>query len=295
MINKRQFDILIYLLANDKYVSQRNLAKALGVSLGTVNNHLKKLTKMNYVYKGYITEDGKKALKPYKVERAIFIAADLGSRLLPVTFDIPKPLIIVKGIRIIDTVLDAVLKAGITEIYVVRGYLSENFDILLDKYPMIKFIDNKIYSETNNISSALMVKDKFKNAYVFEGNLLLYNEEIITPYQYSSNYLGIPIERTDSWCLKTKRGRVIGMCLGGENCYKMVGISYWTKIDGEKFEKHIEEVYRSPGGKQRYWEQVILDYNIESYDVSIRKCSFNDIEVLDTFRELQEIDSKYSL
>ncbi|GHV54806.1 hypothetical protein AGMMS49579_16110 [Spirochaetia bacterium] len=58
--------------------------------------------------------------------------------------------------RTIDTLLDVVIAAGINEIYIVRGYLGEQFDQLLYKYPSIRFVENPLYNETNNISSALL-------------------------------------------------------------------------------------------------------------------------------------------
>lgn len=295
MITKRQFDILIYLLERNKYTSQRKLAREIEISLGTINNDLKELTELAYVCEGKITAEGIVALRPYKVERAIFIAAGFGSRLVPITLNTPKPLIRVNGKRIIETMLDAVLRAGIEEIYIVRGYLADNFDILLKDYPMIKFIDNLSYNEANNISSAMAVRELFGNSYVFDGDLILYNQDLVSPYQYSSNYLGIPKERTDDWCLKTRNGKVTGMHLGGRNCYHMFGVSYWTKEDGAKFKKHIQEVYYSPGGKERYWDQVILDYHIDEYDVTVRECSHSDIVEIDTFRELKELDSTYDV
>ena len=45
-----------------------------------------------------------------KVRRAIIMAAGLGNRLRPVTLKIPKPLIKVNGIRMIDSVIDALHK-----------------------------------------------------------------------------------------------------------------------------------------------------------------------------------------
>lgn len=80
----------------------------------------------------------------------------------------PKPLIRVKGKRIIDSLLDAVIAAGIEEIYIVRGYLSEQFDQLLYKYPMIKYIENPAYNEANNISSIVCANYLLRNAYVLE-------------------------------------------------------------------------------------------------------------------------------
>lgn len=86
------------------------------------------------------------------------MAAGFGSRLVPVTLNTPKPLILVHGKKIIETLLDAVIEAGIQDITIVRGYLGEQFDVLLKKYPMIKFVSNPIYNESNNISSAYAIK-----------------------------------------------------------------------------------------------------------------------------------------
>ena len=84
-------------------------------------------------------------LEPYRVKRAVFIAAGFGLRMAPITLNTPKPLVRVKGVRIIDRLIDACLAADIQEIYIVRGYLGEQFDQLLAKYPMLKFIDNDLY------------------------------------------------------------------------------------------------------------------------------------------------------
>ena len=62
-----------------------------------------------------------------KVERAIIMAAGIGKRMQPVTLQTPKPLVEVRGVRMIDTVIQGLHHNGITEIYVVTGYLKEQF------------------------------------------------------------------------------------------------------------------------------------------------------------------------
>lgn len=295
MITKRQFEILTHLEKHRVYTTQRNLAKELKVSLGAINKDVQELFELGYVNDGKITKDGLKALKPYQVEKAVFIAAGFGSRMVPITLNTPKPLVRVNGERIIDSLLDAVLDAGIEEIYIVRGYLSEQFDQLLYKYPMIKFIENPVYNETNNISSAMAAKHLFKNAYIFEADLLLYNKKLISKYQYSSNYLGVPVARTDDWCFITKNEIIVEFKLGGRNGYHMFGVAYLNKADGEKFVNHIQAVYESPGGKERFWDQVILDYHLDDYNINVRDCLFEDIVEIDTFRELIELDSTYDV
>ncbi|MDE5548298.1 MAG: NTP transferase domain-containing protein, partial [Clostridia bacterium] len=122
---------------------------------------------------GKATAEQLAALQPYRVKRAIFLAAGLGSRMAPLTLHTPKPLVTVNGTRIIDTLLKAVVKAGIEEIYLVRGYLKEQFEVLKKDYPQIEFLDNLDYDKANNISSAFRVGELLENAYVFESDLVL--------------------------------------------------------------------------------------------------------------------------
>ena len=139
-LTRKQFDILVALAEAGATLKQRELEKATGYSLGTINRTIKELIEAGLVSDGTITGDGLAALEPYRAKRAIFIAAGFGTRLVPITLNTPKPLVRVHGVRIIDRLIDACLEAGIEEIYVVRGYLAELFDQLLYKYPMIKFL-----------------------------------------------------------------------------------------------------------------------------------------------------------
>ncbi|MBR3143414.1 MAG: winged helix-turn-helix transcriptional regulator, partial [Clostridiales bacterium] len=146
-LTRKQFDVLVKMAEGNPQLTQRDLEKLTGHSLGTVNRVIKELTDAGFVSNGTVTASGMNALEPYRAKRAVFIAAGFGSRLVPITFNTPKPLVRVQGKRIIDTLLDAVLEAGIEEIYVTRGYLAEQFDQLLYKYPMIKFFENPVYNE----------------------------------------------------------------------------------------------------------------------------------------------------
>lgn len=295
MLTKKEFNALTLMERTGKSFSQRELSEALGVSLGTANKLSKELHDKQLCDGGHITDGGLAALEPYRVQRAVFIAAGFGNRLVPITFNTPKPLVRVHGTRIIDTLLDAVAAAGIPEIVIVRGYLGEQFDQLLYKYPNIKFVENPVYNEANNISSAVCVRYLLKNAYVLEADLVLKNRALIRKYEYESNMLGIPVGRSDDWCLMTDGSGVITQeTVGGLNCHQMVGISFWSEADGGKLAGDLDEVYRSPGGKERYWEQVPLVYKKENYSVHVRECSFEDITEIDTFNELKQIDKLYA-
>ena len=296
-LTRKQFDVLEVLATNSESLTQRQLEEKTGHSLGTVNRVLKELAELGYVENSTITNAGVNALEPYRAKRAIFIAAGFGTRLVPITFNTPKPLVRVHGVRIIDRLIDACLQAGINEIYIVRGYLGELFDQLLYKYPMIKFLENPVYNEANNISSSLVARYMLSNAYVFEADLLISNPKIIKKYHYTSDFLGIKKERSDDWCFKVKDGIIQEEKVGGEgdDIWQMVGISYWNEVDGHKLSQDIQDVYQSPGGKERYWEQVPLVYRKEHYAVEVCECHDEDIVEIDTFKELKAIDKTYDV
>ena len=293
MLTRKQFDILEALIDSKGKKSQRELSEQTGISLGSVNNVLKELDELSYVQNNKITQKGVEVMQQYRVKRAVIIAAGFGARMVPITLNTPKPLVRVKGSRIIDSALDALKEAEIEEVYIIRGYLSEQFDQLLYKYPNIKFIENPMYNEANNLSSIVCAGDLLQNAYVIEADLLVYNKKLIKKYQYASNYLGIPVKRTDDWCISLTGDYISKLAIGGENCYQMVGISYWTKEDGKKLFTDARQVFNSPGGKERYWDQVPLEYCIKNYKVEVRKCSFDDIIEIDTFKELKQLDETY--
>lgn len=291
-----QFEVLTTIEGNEKKLSQRDIAKETKLSLGTINKVISELLENKLIDKdNAITQNGLKVLEPYRVKRAIFLAAGFGSRLVPITLNTPKPMVLVNGKRIIETLLEAVVKAEIEEIYIITGYLSEQFEILKKKYPQIKFVENNMYNEANNISSAYLVRNLIKNAYVLESDLYLYNPKLIRKYEYHSNFLGYYVDRSDDWCIEVKNGIITKEKVGGINCYQMVGISYYDENDGQSIEKDMEKVFNSPGGKEKYWEQVILDVCKKNYNIYLRECQKEDIIEIDTFNELKAIDKTYDV
>ena len=300
-INKNQFEILCFIeREGGRKVSQLEIADEVHFSLGLVNKVLSELTQAGLISVSeqkelQVTRQGLDALEPYRVKRAVILAAGFGSRMVPITLNTPKPLVRIHGKMIVETVLDAIVKAGIPEIVLVRGYLGEQFDVLKHKYPSIEFLYNPLFNEANNISSAWIAKDLFRNAYVCEADLLLKNPGLIRKYEYCSNYLGQYKDYTDDWCFTVKRGIIRELQVGGTDCYHMYGISYWNREDGAKLSEDIDKVYKMPGGKEKYWDEVALRVCMKNYKVEVRPCFEGDIVEIDTFSELKKIDSVYDL
>ncbi len=299
-LERHEFDFLTYLEKQGRgQYSLRKMADDLTISLNNVQKYLKELNDRNYINifadgSIEISEKGLKALEPYRVRKAIILAAGFGSRLAPVTLDTPKSLVKVNGERIIDTLLDALVAKGITNITIVRGYKKEQFDALLEKYSTIRFIDNPEYNITNNISSAVCAADLIDRCYICEADLYITNPDVINKYEYQSNYLGAKVSETDDWCFKKINGAVADYQMGGTDCYQAFGISYWNSEDAEKLKADLRKVYASRGGKENLWEIVPLRIMKKKYHLEVRKCHKSDIIEIDNFIELIAADSSYA-
>ncbi len=232
-------------------------------------------------------------LEPYRVKRAIIIAAGFGSRMVPITYKTPKPLVLVNGVRIIDTLLDALTAADISDINIVIGYKKEQFLDLLKKYPNLNFIENDLYDKTNNISSIYKALDLLDNTYICEADLILSNKKIIRKYQFNTNYLGFYVDKTSDWCFKTTDSIITKTSsIGGDECYQMIGISYWSPNDSKMLKRDLKELFEI-GNTHLYWDNVALTERKENYKIKLRKCLKSDVVEIDTFDELCAIDSTY--
>ena len=295
------FEFLAYIEKNGrKAYSIRELADNLCISGTVISNCVGTAVNQGWIFQKSqemeITDSGLSALEPYRVKRAIILAAGFGSRMMPATSDRPKPMVTVNGVRIIDTLLDALVSAGITDITIIGGYRYDKLCELQRKYPFIKLIENKEYDRTNNISSAMLALDAlYDGCYFCEADLYITNPDIITKYQYASNILGSYSLETDDWSFKMVNGYLDDYKKGNTYCYNYYGISYWTQADCLKLKRDFTEVYNDPkGGKDYFWEFVPFVLRHETYNVEIRQCRKQDIMEIDNYYELAQLDPTYA-
>ena len=231
----------------------------------------------------------------HTVKRAIIMAAGKGTRMRPVTLTTPKPLVKINGRRMIDTVIEALHKNGITEIYIVVGYLKEQFAVLTKEYNNITLIENPYYDTCNNISSLYVARNFIEDSIILDGDQIIYNEEILTPEFERSGYNAVWTDgETDEWLMTVENG-IVTSCsrTGGKNGWQLYSISRWSEEDGKKLKKHLELEFKEKNNRQIYWDDVAMFCHAEEYNLGISPMKSSDVIEIDNLDELIALDPSY--
>ena len=249
--------------------SQRALAEATGLSLGTVNTLSKRLVAGGLLDEAYCTTAaGLAALEPYKVENAVIMAAGFASRFAPISYDKPKGLLQVKGDVLIERQICQLKEAGIHDITVVVGYKKEQFFYLEDKYG-VSIAVNEEYSERNNHSSLWLVRERLGNTYVCSSDNY-FPENVFSRYEYEANIPGVLVPgRVTEWVMEIGRGNRI-VEYGETSCedrYVALGQVYFDRAFSKKFVEILAEEYDLPQTKPKLWDQIFAEHTKDLYMV----------------------------
>lgn len=294
MLTMNQFKVLEY-LAGNRAANQRELAEETGLSLGTVNTALKGLRQEGLAADCAITPEGLAALKPHKVENAIILAAGMATRFVPVSYEIPKGLIRVKGEPLIERLIRQLQEAGIPEIVVVVGYMMEKFLYLRDKYG-VEFVVNNEFAEKNTHSSIYAAREYMKNTLILCADNY-YPKNMFKPYEYRAYYCGIYLPGTgytERSLVTDSKGLVIDTHKPSHDEWILYGHAYWDRQFSERFRPILEDYYGRPGVENMYWE-TIWSENLKACPLYMKKCSAEEILEFDSVSELEAYDKDYIL
>ena len=284
-MNIQELD-LMKILSDIQYSTQRELAESTGYSLGKINSSLRRLEELGYLNRDkQLTQKAKDEIRDKKPQNAIILAAGFGMRMIPVNLEVPKGLLEVHKERLIERVIRQLHEAGIREIYIVVGFMKEQYEYLIDKYG-VRLVFNEDYKTKNNLFSLNKVADKIGNTYIIPCDIWCMENPFSEKEMYSW-YMVTDAESAES-TVRVNRKKELVCIRGDETGNQMIGISYILKSDAEYLREKMKDLIRQRRSKEMFWEEALLDET--KMFIRPREVSKDKVREINTLEELKDLD-----
>lgn len=284
-MNRQEYDILQNIYLN-QFENQRILAKQSGHSLGIVNRSLKSLT-----IQGYIDEQIQptnktiRELREKSPKNAIILAAGFGMRMVPINTQYPKALIEVDGQPIIERIINQLNSIGVKDIYIVVGYMKEQFEYLIDEYK-VKLIVNEKYAEKNNLHSLRLAADYLFNTYIIPCDIWC-DKNPFHRYELYSWYMVSDLVTDESNVRVNRKAELVKNNAGGN---QMVGITYLVEEDSRIIKERLIEYDNQKKYDNSFWEETL--YSGEKMIVQANVVHSDEVVEINTYEQLRELDDE---
>ena len=288
-MNNLKQDILNNLI-KEPFINQRILAAQTGYSLGIVNRSIKEL-----ISEGYLDEEirpTEKALREAKEKapkNAIILAAGFGMRMVPINTETPKGLLEIKAERLIERTIRQLHEVGITEIYVVVGFMKEQYEYLIDEYG-VDLIVAPDYATKNNLHSLKTAADHLSNSYIIPCDIWCEKNPYSRNELYSWYMVSDLVDDDSTVRVNRKQELVVQKEQAGGNA--MIGICYLLEAEAEIVRERLEELGRDSRYDGAFWEETL--YQKDRMIVTARVVHAADAVEINTYEQLREIDSDSS-
>lgn len=183
-MNIQEYDILNAIFTTTN-ATQRSLADCSGHSLGIVNRSIKKLTSDGYLTTTMQpTDKATHYINILFLRMPVYLAAGFGMRMVPINTETPKGLLEIHGEALIERIIRQLHEANIHNIYIVVGFMKEQYEYLIDEYD-VTLIVNADYASKNNLHSLNLASEYLKNSYIIPCEIWCKDKPVFT----STNFI----------------------------------------------------------------------------------------------------------
>ena len=284
-MNRQEKDIL-KLIIIESVTNQRILAELSGHSIGVVNRSI-----CNLIKNGYLDEEVQPTLKTRKeygeraVKNAVILAAGFGMRMVPINLEVPKGLIEVNGEPLIERLIKQLHQADIQEIYVVVGFMKEQYEYLIDRFG-VKLVVNSEYGKKNNLHSLKRVLNKLSNTYIIPCDIWCSYNPFHSHEMYSW-YMVSDFADNDSRVRVNRKMELV--TVPKASCGNaMIGIAYLSDEDCYLVRERIALACNNKNCDNDFWEIVLYEKGKMAIPAKVVKAS--EVVEINTYEQLRELD-----
>lgn len=284
-MNIQEGDILNKLL-EEPYINQRILAEACGHSLGVVNRSVRMLTEEGYLDEGMRpTPKAMAEAKENAPKNAVILAAGYGMRMVPINTEVPKGLLEVHGEPLIERLIRQLHEAGVTKIYVVVGFMKEQYEYLMDDFG-VELLVNPDYAVKNNLHSLKLALARLSNTYIVPCDIWCERNPFNRHEMYSWYMVSDLVDNDSTVRINRKMELVTVSEEAGGNA--MVGICYLLEEQAEMVRQQILRLCGDGRYDNAFWEEAL--YQKDKMLVLARVVSSSRVVEINTYEQLRELD-----
>ena len=284
-MNTQEKDIL-YQIYKTQYTNQRELSEATGHSLGIVNRAIGELLNEGLLNEEMqLTEKARIYINEKKTRNAIILAAGIGMRMVPINMEVPKGLIEINGEPLIERIICQLHENGIRKIYIVVGFMKEQYEYLIDKYN-VELVVNSEYAEKNNLYSLKMVQKYLSNTYIIPCDVWCKTNPF-NKYELYSWYMVTDCMDENS-TIKVNRKKELVIAPDGKPGNTMIGIAYLTDSDAKIVSEKLQLLCEDRRNDNEFWEKTL--YKKNRMIIAAKVVSEDDTIEINTYEQLRELD-----
>lgn len=202
------------------------------------------------------------------MEKAIILSAGQGSRLLPVTANLPKCLIGFWGKTLIEWQIDALVQNGVTDITVVTGFRTEQVEAALAdiRGAAIRTLFNPFFQVADNLGSCWIAREAMAGDFiVLNGDTLVSPEIVARLIANASSPITVTVDVKDGYDaddMKVNRAGDRLVAIGKrltpeESNAESIGMLAFKGQGGAIFRDKVEEMMRTPEGVTLWYLRAI--------------------------------------
>ena len=206
------------------------------------------------------------------IEHAILLSAGQGSRMLPLTAEMPKCLIPLSGRPLIGWQIEMLARQGVKRIDVVTGFmtdeLEERLKELADPRVEVRTFFNPFFKVADNLGSCWIVRERMVGDFLILNGDTLVSEAIVERVQAGSDWpIAVTVDRKpeyDSDDMKVTRDDATGRLLRigktltpAQSNSESIGFLAFRGEGADLFRNAVRAAMRTPEGVQHWYLKVI--------------------------------------
>jgi len=245
--------------------------------------------------------------------KGVIIAAGMGSRLLPVTKELPKCLLEINGKTMLQHQLDAFKENNITDVAIVKGFQHEKIDV-----GNVSYFLNEDYENNNILASLFYAKDFMDSGFISSYSDIVYDKEIVKKLKESEGDFCVvvdenwkkcyegrtlhPIEEAENVVLDKNNVIKIGKHINSEEAHaEFIGLAKFSdngvKIIKELYEELENSFLNLPFQQAKIFQKSYLtdffqelinrDFKVTPVKIESKWCE------IDTYQDLQKSEELF--